>query len=226
MAFQAGLLNMGGFIAFQRFVSHITGFASFFGRDIGTGNYGHALGMLAVPVLFLIGSMISGQLVDIRLKKGLKPFYYIAFGAIFILVLATLVGGIVGMYGQFGESFERGRNYFPLALLCLACGIQNATITSVSRSVVRTTHLTGLTTDLGIGIIRVLNGRRSEAPGQDEVHANLMRAGLILSFGLGSVAGGYAFTLYEYGGFLLPAFTSGNIFMITYYYQVFRRPRS
>jgi uncharacterized membrane protein YoaK (UPF0700 family) len=223
MAFQAGMLNVGGFLGFQRFVSHITGFASYFGRDMAMFHYGHALGMLAVPGFFLLGAMISGWLVDIRLAQGQKPKYYIAFGVIFALILANLIGGVFGWYGGFGESFELGRNYFPLALLCLACGIQNGTITSVSRSVVRTTHLTGITTDLGIGIARVMNRQKLPKPMHDEVRANLMRAGIIVFFGLGSVVGGFAFQAYEYGGFILPAVTSGNLFMITYYYQVVRQ---
>src|ERR1700736_653334 len=80
MAFQGGLLNIGGFFACHRFVSHVTGFATFFGVEVSQNRYTQAAGMLLVPLLFLCGSMISEQLVDIRIQTEKKPNYYILFG--------------------------------------------------------------------------------------------------------------------------------------------------
>ena len=68
MAFQAGILNIGGFMACHRFVSHITGFATYFGFELNQSIGGHPLRMLEVPAFFLLGSMLSGVLVDLRLK--------------------------------------------------------------------------------------------------------------------------------------------------------------
>ena len=62
MAFQAGLINIGGFMACHRFVSHITGFATFFGYEINQADTSAALSMLVVPMFFLFGCMISGFL--------------------------------------------------------------------------------------------------------------------------------------------------------------------
>lgn len=223
MAFQAGLLNMGGFLACHRFVSHVTGFATFFGHEVSKSKFAPALGMLAVPLFFLFGAMISGHLVDIRLKLHKKPRYYFAFGIIFFLILSVCVGGFAGQFGPFGESLDRPRDFVLLALLCLVCGIQNGTITSVSRSVVRTTHLTGITTDLGLGIVRFLNRGKLQAPIDDEVRANLMRAGIIFFFGFGSVIGAITFTRFGYGGFTLPALTSGLLFWAMFYFQVLKK---
>jgi len=224
MAFQAGLLNIGGFMACHRFVSHITGFATFFGYEINQADNSHAFGMLAVPLFFLFGCMISGQLVDIRLKLHKRPKYYLTFGLIFFLLCSVLSLGVIGYFGKFGEPFELTRDYTLLALLCLICGIQNGTITTVSKSVIRTTHLTGVTTDLGIGIVRFLNRKRIQREIENEVRANLMRAGIIFFFGFGSVVGGYIFTKLSYLGFLIPAFTSGLLFSVMLYFQVFRSP--
>ncbi|MGE0762357.1 MAG: YoaK family protein [Bdellovibrionales bacterium] len=222
LAFQAGLLNIGGFMACHRFVSHVTGFATFFGLEASLANKNQAAGMLAVPLFFLFGAMISGQLVDIRLKLHKKPKYYLTFGLIFFLVLIVLIGGWLGYFGQFGEAAEFTRDYVLLALLCLICGIQNGTVTSVSRSVVRTTHLTGITTDLGIGLMRLWNKNKLGDQVQDDSRANWMRIGILLSFGFGSVAGGFIFRWFEYGGFLVPALTSGLLFGMMYYFQVYK----
>ncbi len=224
MAFQAGVLNIGGFMACHRFVSHLTGFATFFGVEVSHSpdNAFHAVGMLVVPLFFLMGAMLSGQLVDIRLKLNKKPRYYFTFGVIFLLTLIVFFGGLSGKFGAFGEPLALKRDYMLLILLCFICGIQNGTITSVSKSVLRTTHLTGITTDLGIGIIRFFNRKKLGDTTGDVGRANLMRIGIILFFGLGSVAGGFAFQAFAYGGFLIPVVTSGFLFTLMMYFQVWK----
>ena len=222
MAFQGGLLNIGGFMAVHRFVSHVTGFATLFGFEINQIDKSRALGMLAVPLFFLFGTMLSGLLVDIRLKLHLRPKYYIAFGLIFFLITTVLVAGVLGYFGVFGEPFEEFHDYALLALLCLICGIQNGTITSVSRSVVRTTHLTGITTDLGVGLMRFFHREKLKHEYATETPANLMRFGIIICFILGSVAGGYVFGRLGYIGFAVPAATSGVLFIMMFYYQVLK----
>jgi len=225
MAFQAGLLNMGGFLACHRFVSHVTGFATFFGNEVSQGNMKAALGMLIVPLFFLFGAMLSGQLVDIRLKTGKKPKYYIAFGVVFFLTVVVSIGGILGCFGKFGEPLSSIHGYVLLVLLCLICGVQNGTITTVSKSVIRTSHLTGITTDLGIGLVRLLNHRKLNDHVTNERKASVMRLGIILFFGMGSVAGGFIFSRFGHEGFLVPVATSGVLFFVMMYFQIWREPR-
>lgn len=223
MAFQAGVLNIGGFMACHRFVSHVTGFATFFGYELNTNDSYHAIGMLIVPLFFLMGAMLSGQLVDIRLKLHKKPKYYIAFGVIFFLILIVLTGGMAGHLGIFGETVYGLGDYTLLILLCFICGVQNGTITTVSKSVIRTTHLTGITTDLGIGLVRLINHKKIDESLENEKKAVVMRLGIILFFGLGSVVGGFTFLRLEYAGFFIPALTSGILFITMLYFQFFKR---
>lgn len=225
MAFQAGIINIGGFLACHRFVSHVTGFATYFGNEVNLSGVGAAFGMLTVPLFFLFGSMLSGFLVDIRLKLHKKPKYYIAFGLMFFLTTLVLFAGVFGKFGTFGEPYEYLHDSTLLALLCLICGIQNGTITSVSKSVVRTTHLTGITTDLGVGIVRFLNRDSLKHEYAGETAANLMRIGIILFFLIGSVVGGYAFKKMGYLGFSVPAATSGVLFILMFYFQVIKTPK-
>jgi uncharacterized membrane protein YoaK (UPF0700 family) len=222
LAFQAGLLNIGAFMACHRFVSHITGFATFFGVEVSKHDYPNALGMLLVPVLFLCGAMLSGQLVDIRLKLGKKPKYYLVFGILFFILIGIVISGFNGVFGKFGEPLRHTSDYALLSLLCLVCGMQNGMITTVSKAVVRTTHLTGITTDLGIGIVRVLNRRKLKGDTSEDARANLMRIGIIFFFGSGSVVGGLIFTHIGYQGFLLPSLIYGILFATMFYYQVVR----
>ncbi|MEQ1665315.1 MAG: YoaK family protein [Bdellovibrionales bacterium] len=223
LAFQAGMLNIGGFMACHRFVSHVTGFATHIGFELSEFHYSQAIGMMSVPMFFLLGSMLSGLLVDLRLKLHKKPRYYFTFGVIFFMILTVLTGGTSGHFGVFGESLDLIRDYELLAILCLVCGIQNGTITTVSKSIIRTTHLTGITTDLGIGIIRVLNQHKIQGSHADEVYANLMRVGIIAFFLIGSIAGGFMFSNFGYKGFIAPAITSGLLFASTFYFQVIKK---
>lgn len=223
LSFQAGMLNIGGFMACHRFVSHITGFATFLGYELTRRDPSHAIGMLIVPLFFLLGAMLSGQLVDIQLRNHKKPRYYISFGVIFFLLLLVFVLGYTGKFGVFGHPINSKQDYVLLILLCFTCGIQNGTITTVSRSVVRTTHLTGITTDLGIGLVRLLNISRPGEDKSDEKKSALMRIGIIFFFGLGSVLGGMAFYRFQYLAFILPVITSGILLINIIYHQLLRK---
>ena len=213
LAFQAGMLNVGGFLACHGFVSHVTGYATLFAVQAYQANYVMAAEMLMVPTLFLVGAMLSGFLVDHRLKRGLRPGYFVAFGVLFFLLLSVVVAGFNHAFGAFGDD-----NPLLLAMLCLVCGVQNGLVTLVSRAVVRTTHLTGITTDLGIGLVRVALG----GGGADEGRANLMRMGIILFFILGSAVGTATFVALGYRGFLVPTVISGTLFLLATYFQVLR----
>jgi uncharacterized membrane protein YoaK (UPF0700 family) len=219
LAFQAGVLNIGGFMACHRFVSHVTGFATFFGYELTQTDTSHAIGMLIVPSFFLLGAMISGLLVDIRLKLHKKPKYYLSFGIIFFLILIVFINGLMGNFGVFGHPINTSGDYILLILLCLICGIQNGSITTVSKSVIRTTHLTGITTDLGIGLVRLMSSSHTKENIDNEKKATLTRLGIIFFFGLGSVIGAFAFLRLNYMGFIIPVATSGFLFLMMLYFQ-------
>lgn len=140
----------------------------------------------------------------------------------FILTCVIWLMGITGKFGVFGEYSIEIRGNILLMLLCLVCGIQNGTISTVSRSIVRTTHLTGITTDLGLGIVRILYRNKLKDKIVDEDKANLMRVGIITSFVLGSIAGGFLFAYFRFHGFLIPVLISGSLFFLMVYFQVLK----
>lgn len=208
LAFQAGAINAGGFLACTVFVSHTTGFATLFGAQFALGNFDAAIGLLTVPMFFLLGSMISAYFVDRRILKGKLPRYNFLFGAIgVILILVTGLGG-GGNFSVFGADLVISKNFSMLALLCLASGIQNAAITSASGALIRTTHLTGMTTDLGIGFVRVFSKNQPKAALEIEMRNNRIRISLIGSFIFGSTVAAFLFYHTHYYGFLLPAVQS------------------
>lgn len=223
MAFQGGFLNTGGFMACHHFVSHVTGYGTLLPIEIEQSGLFPALAIMVIPICFLLGSSLSGYLVDIPLQLHRRPKYYIAFGLICFLIGLVLVLGNAGAFGLFGSPFEPTNSCIVLAVLAFVCGIQNGTITTVSNSVIRTTHLTGITTDLGIGLMRFLYRRNLAEKFDDEAKANFMRIGIITCFVAGSFAGYKIFSSIGYRGFIVPLLTSGSLFVAMMY---FARSRS
>jgi uncharacterized membrane protein YoaK (UPF0700 family) len=70
-----------------------------------------------------------------------------------------LEAGLLLCFGLMGASLDQFRVVFvpaTVALLCFMMGLQNAIITKISRAEIRTTHVTGLATDIGIEIGKAL----------------------------------------------------------------------
>jgi uncharacterized membrane protein YoaK (UPF0700 family) len=122
------------------------------------------------------------------------------------LCLLIAASGDLFEFGGFGEIFRLKHAFILLALLCLASGLQNAAITSSSLRSVRTTHLTGITTDLGLGLARLFIFSLDKKKYKNEVRSNQLRSGSIVSFVFGSAVGAYVFLKLGYHGFYLPAF--------------------
>ncbi len=223
MAFQGGFLNIAGYLSCHRFVSHMTGAWTLSGFEFFQLNWRECGSVVATPFAFLLGCILSGLLVDVRLKQKRQPRYYEVFGLLFLLILAILLAGHSGLFGVFGESFTQPRDYALMILLSFVCGLQNGTINSVSRMVVRTSHLTGLTTDLGLGLARLLNRRKMPDPLWEELRSNLLRLGLIFFFVVGAGFGGVLFSAIQFQAFAIPALISGTLFSLMLYFQALKK---
>lgn len=203
LAGSAGFINTGGFLACRRFVSHVTGFANMQGVALAERNWPGALSMASVPLYFLLGCMFSAWVVDRRIKQGRDPLYALPLSLIATLMCLVALGGEQGIFGPFGE-YDVGLHHVLLAALCLACGIQNAVVTIATGSIMRSTHLTGTTTDLGTGLVRCLLMHRDSPERQLERRFNWMRFGQIAFFIMGACAGAFVFPEWQYLGFTIP----------------------
>lgn len=202
LSFNGGCINAGGFLATGRFVSHVTGFATLFGVDIATYQIQAALGILSVPIFFLLGAFAAGLLIDRPVSNGYKPHFDWVMGISALCLFSAAIGGELLQFGGFGDKGLK-QNYVLMGLLCLASGLQNGAITASSGRSVRTTHLTGLTTDLGLGLARILVFGARNPDLQKEIRANYLRFGSIASFIVGSAIGAWVFVQYGYLGFIL-----------------------
>jgi uncharacterized membrane protein YoaK (UPF0700 family) len=204
LSFMAGNVNSGGLLACGRFVSNVTGFYTLAGESAAHLSWDAAIGFLSIPFFFLVGVMISAYLVERPMHLERKPRYVFVMGLITILLIASAVFGTLGNFGEFGETHLK-IDYTLLALLSLSSGLLNAAISVASGHSVRVTHMTGNTTDLGIGIIRLRSLTKGGLGYENELRAVSLRLGILVFFTLGSAVGAYVLLQLHYLGFLLPA---------------------
>ncbi len=149
LAFVAGFVNSCGFVLIGTFTSHVTGNVGRLANDAATGHYAAAGAALTLVVAFFAGAFFASLTIESRWLGGAVSRGYalaLAMEAL-LLVLFTLFSH------AFASTHPRVQDA-EAALLCGAMGMQNALVTRLSGAVVRTTHLTGVITDLGIECAR------------------------------------------------------------------------
>ena len=192
LACVAGMVNVVGYLSFeQQAVTHLTGTTTLLGEAVAKRDL-HAISRLAgVALAFMAGAALSGMIVqDSTLKLGRR------YGVALVLESLLLFAAI--------PLFMQGRLAGPL-LAAMACGLQNAMATTYSGAVIRTSHLSGMFTDLGIGLGHALRG----LPLQKR---RLMLCGLIIAgFFTGAVLGALLFMHFGYRALAVPAAITGSI---------------
>lgn len=185
LAFSAGCVNIIALSGFtQLSVAHVTGNVSLFSAAIANWEWSSIRFIGASLLSFLTGSILSGFLIGQRsLKLGRR--YGIA-----LFIEAAL------LFSSFSLFFHH--DYLGQLLAAMACGLQNSMVATYSGAVIRTTHLTGLTSDMGAAIGNWLAGRP----------INRMMLGLQAiiwySFCAGGVVGAYGYFKLGYDAMLLP----------------------
>jgi uncharacterized membrane protein YoaK (UPF0700 family) len=196
LAFVAGATNAGGFLAVGQYTSHMTGLLSSIADNLVLGRVTLAIAALGAIFAFVAGASTTAILVNWGLRRQLHSAYGLP---LLLESLALLVFGIAGAsIGVFAPLFVP----LTVVLLCYIMGLQNAVITKISRAEIRTTHVTGLVTDIGIELGKLLYINPRE-PGRDPVLANRRKlrihALLVGCFFAGGLAGALGF---KYVGFV------------------------
>jgi uncharacterized membrane protein YoaK (UPF0700 family) len=142
-ALSAGMVNIGSLLLFLSFSSNITGHYAILASEIVKGNLYQIAVVFLWIFLFFFGSFVSNLSV-IHLQKNT----YLAHALPLILEMICLI--IVGIYGEGFYKETLSETEMLLALMLFAMGLQNGLTASISNFSIKTTHLTGTTTDLGI----------------------------------------------------------------------------
>jgi uncharacterized membrane protein YoaK (UPF0700 family) len=197
LAFVAGATNAGGFLAVHQYTSHMTGIVSAMADNLALGAYDLLGAGVGALLSFMLGAACSAVMVNFARRRHMHSEY-----ALPLLVEALLLLG----FGFLGARLSRIEGLFvPLTvmLLCFIMGLQNAVITKLSNAEIRTTHITGIVTDIGIelGKLAYWNGRN--AARQPQVRADRSRLAVLMllaaSFFIGGLTGAVGF---KYLGFV------------------------
>lgn len=196
LAFVAGATNAGGFLAVEQYTSHMTGIVSAMADHIALGAYGLALTGIAALISFLFGAACSAAMVNHARCHDLHSEY-----ALPLLVEA----GLLLCFGLLGARLSGIDGMFvpvTVMLLCFIMGLQNAVITKLSNAEIRTTHITGIATDIGIELGNFFYGNRSHSGNSLEPVAKRpclkVLVLLLLFFFVGGVTGALGFKYLGY----------------------------
>ena len=143
-AFTAGTINIASLLIFLSFTSNVTGHYAIFAAEISQGNWAQVAVVAGWIFLFFFGGFVANLSV-INFNKKSK---YFAHALPIVLEILCLLA--VGTYGQFYYEKTLAETEALVALMLFATGLQNGLTASISNFSVKTTHLTGTTTDLGI----------------------------------------------------------------------------
>jgi uncharacterized membrane protein YoaK (UPF0700 family) len=189
LAFVAGAANAGGFLAVRQYTSHMSGVVSAMADNFALGSLSLVLRGVAAILAFLLGAFFTTLGIRWARARALESEYAL-----------PLLGeaGLLVAFGCTGHIFTGGHVLGTVMLLCFTMGLQNAIVTKLSNAVIRTTHLTGMVTDIGIAMGRLATLRTDEDAAMELAKIRLL-ASLIGMFFVGGTIGALGF---KHVGFL------------------------
>ena|SRR2546428_2681735 len=204
----AGFVNVAGFLAFAVLTTNVTGHVALFAEKIANGDFASARIVGLWMLLFFLGAFLS-SLYRIQLDRNPR------FSHTIPIIIEIVILCFVGSYATAYDNSVIQTEFFAGSLL-FAMGMQNAMVSMVSGSVVRTTHLTGIFTDLGIELSALI-----KASGEDKETLKqkiILRFIIITFFFIGGISGGLLFKIISYKTFYIPS----AILVFAMFYDIFR----
>ncbi|XMS56570.1 YoaK family protein (plasmid) [Rhizobium sp. SYY.PMSO] len=167
------------------FSANMTGNVSTLSDHIATMEWLPALFYLAIVLVFILGAALSSIMINAGRRRGTPGIY-----AYSILTEALLLLPLAGVDLLLAASAWR----VTILVLGLAflMGLQNATVTRISDARVRTTHVSGMATDIGIELgiaLDILRGKDDGAHSIDNRAKLRLHLLTIGSFLIGGVIG-------------------------------------
>lgn len=183
LIFIAGALNAGGFYIFNQYTSHMTGLLSSASDNVAIMKYTDAIFLIFYIFCFILGAGVTTIFVIKAREHKLHSQYAIPllFESIILIIIFFLLSNF---------DVKNIPTSIMLSTLCFIMGLQNALITKTSRATIRTTHITGMATDLGIEMGKVLLRKKNISTESTFAKVHIV---LILMFFLGGLVGAVSF---------------------------------
>ena len=180
LSFVAGIVNVAGFLAIQKLTTNVTGHFAFCVDEVFKLNFWQGFVYFLYIFFFFLGSFSSSFLVEYLAKRNANYTY----------IIPTAIEGIIlAAVALFGTQLILDSPDLLAFILLFAMGLQNSLVTRISNATVRTTHLTGLFTDLGIELSQLFFYR--EIPAREKLFTSIkLRLTIISFFFAGGIVGG------------------------------------
>lgn len=198
LSFVAGIVNITGVLAIKTLTTNVTGHFAYFAEEVMRQDFSAAITFFVFTIFFLIGSFTSNFLSEL-ISKTNPNFSHVIPISLEILVLFG-----VGIFGMESDLSSFDGKWIAFAML-FAMGIQNSLVTKISQSTVRTTHLTGLFTDLGIELSQLFFYKKPEETKRLKTNIYL-RLSIISFFFVGCFSGGFLYSFIKMKTLLVSVF--------------------
>ncbi|MGF7081804.1 YoaK family protein [Mucilaginibacter sp. UYCu711] len=192
-AMVSGMTNVVGLVAFLAFTSNITGHVANLSKHIVEQNFSEILIFLLWLFMFFAGAFLSSFIVRSLEDKS----YYRAHSIPVIIEIIVLL--FVAIYGHNFYRETQTEREIVIATVLFAMGLQNSLVSTISGGLIKSSHLTGLFTDLGGEVAEWLhpNAKNTETM-RDKI---FIRVTILTFYLLGGIIGGYFFNLYDFAVF-------------------------
>lgn len=199
LAFIAGAINAGGFMVVGQYTSHMTGIISLAADRIALNQWASSVAMLFYIFCFICGAATTTILIIWGRNHHLHSRYALPFA---MEALLLIIFGIVNSGYIFSEHYHLS---YIIALLCFLMGLQNAVITKITDTTIRTTHITGMSTDIGIEIGRIIYSVLGNKLPRVQYNKEkiILHLSIVSLFLIGGVTGAYGFKYIGFS-FVLP----------------------
>ncbi len=198
LSFVAGITNITGLLALKTLTTNVTGHFAYFAEEISKKDFSSAITFFVFTLFFLFGSFSANFITEITLKK------YPHLGHVIPISFEMVLLCTVGFLGKVSDISTLEGKWIAFTLL-FTMGIQNSLVTKISQSTVRTTHLTGLFTDLGIELSQLFFYKKTEEKKKLKTSIYL-RLFIIGFFFVGCVLGGYLYSFIKIKTLFIGAF--------------------
>ena len=192
LTFVAGAVNAGGFLVVGQYTSHMSGIVSSMADNVALGLFDMVLAGMSAFVSFLTGAAASAMLIHWGRRHHVGTQYVLPVALECVLLLLFGLLAWLALPKPLVHALA-------IPLLCFIMGLQNATVTKISGARMRTTHVTGIVTDIGIEIGKFVLGATARPTSGHFVTADRAKLGLLASllgaFVVGGVIGALGFSL-------------------------------
>jgi uncharacterized membrane protein YoaK (UPF0700 family) len=206
LALSAGLINAVAFSGFSHnAVTHVTGTVTRSAMSLASGDFTAYFLSTGLLMAFGAGAIISGMIIGNE---------HLRLGRRYGLALLIESGLLLLSYALFVRGIREGELFASAA-----CGLQNAMIATYSGNAIRTTHMTGVVSDLGSIVGNFLARRPVDG------RQFLLLSIVFVHFYLGGMIGTTLFRLSTFGAILAPATLTMTTGLAYFLYRIHKHLR-